>query len=100
MSLLSLELGIRIMALEFVGRVLVNAQVHAEVGLVDVVTVGLVPCAQQALVDERLHNVERRWRACDWREIKRRFGGLDRESSFEYGTLCQGGLLPRGQQVP
>ena len=69
--------------------VVVDAQVHPEVRLLDVMTglLSLQPRTQQALVDENLHCVQDRRRVGPRREVDHRFGGVEHEAAVEDRAL-------------
>jgi hypothetical protein len=87
---------------EFLSGVVMDAQVHAEVRLIDIQAIRLVarPAAQQALVDQRLHCVHSRRGLAPGRQLQYRFRGLEREAALEHRALRQGCLLPRHEQFP
>lgn len=68
------------------GGVLVNAQIHPEVRFLEVMPrQGAVgnPSPQEALVDQRLDDVDRRWRVRPGGEVDHVFGGGQGEPTFE-----------------
>ena len=84
------------------GRVLVDAQVHPEVRLVNVeaLLLGRHPGPQQALVDQRLHHVHDPGRLGPAAQRDHLLGGQHREAALEDRTLGQRRLLPGSQHVP
>ncbi len=87
--------------LQLFRRVLVDADVHAEVRFLEFVAVLLRgPGTQQALVHEFLHRVHRRWRIGPAGKVQHRLGRLEREAALECRALGKGRLLPRREQVP
>ena len=88
--------------LELLRRVLVDAHVHPEVRLLDVVAalLGGDPGAQQALVDQRLHHVHRRGRLRPARKVEHRLGRLEREAALEDRALGEAPPAPTARAAP
>jgi hypothetical protein len=87
---------------QFLRGELVNAQVHAEIRLVDGIAtrVARYPAAQEALVDQGLHHGEHRRRLRPRGQVEDLLGRIEREAAFEHRALRQRGPLPWRQQVP
>ena len=87
---------------QFFTRVFVDADVHPEVDLVELVAVlaGRGPRAQQALVHQRLDRIHRRRRVGPRGQVDHLLGRVEREASFEHRAVGERRLLPRDEQVP
>src|SRR6185436_16959854 len=101
-TLLGCQFGLVPAGGELFRCVLVDAQVHPKVWLLNVVAAlsSRDPGAQQALVRERVHHFHCGGRLRPGAKIENAFGSFERESTVENRALGESGLLPLREQVP